>query len=200
MPLNTMGKTNQNWGVCGFTSSLYALYSRGDDQEKKDLTKGADSYIRMAAEIKSYFKFLEADGAAKLLSDISSFTRSFEGYEGFSIADYNRKVDAIPKMKGGKLGDFSVGMPPHCVVDYLKRVCNFRNAAQVDLGSTKDELILGVDDPEGKMKMYSGLCHYLYQKGGKIYSWGGVFADVEAAGKSVDCSGWKICYKISPNG
>lgn len=62
MPITTMGKTNNDWGVCGFTSSLYSLYTHSPSVKHGALEKGADSYVRMAAEIKSYLVTLQAEG------------------------------------------------------------------------------------------------------------------------------------------
>ena len=66
------------------------------------------------------------------------------------------------------------------------------------VGSAK-ELIIGVGIPA--MKMYGGLCHYLYQAAnGRIHSWGDSFADISSAGVKVKCPTWTPCALISPTG
>lgn len=93
---DAMGAMNKEYGVCGFTAALYALYHHQPKMQAV-LTNAAQQHNRMAAEIKSFLMELRANGDALTLHDIESFTGSFKGYEGFKIADYISKVNAIPK-------------------------------------------------------------------------------------------------------
>ena len=205
MPINTMGKANKKWGVCGFTSAFYGMYMHSNSIEKGKLTNAVKVNTRVLAEIKTYLVMLQANGPAEHLAHINSFCSSFEGYEGFSVANFVRDISNVTTAKSGQdSADFSIGMPPQTIQHYLRTVCGFRNATYVCeplaymplLGSAKNELIIGVSDPSGKMKAYGGLCHYMYQKDGKIYSWGKKFSSVAEAGATQDMEDWKVCVEI----
>lgn len=200
--INAMGTLNNRWGVCGFTSSLYALYENSPAL-RSELTGAAKLSTRVIAEMKSFLRQLEADGNAKMLTEIADFTRTFEGYSGFTINDYIRRIDAVAaKGMSWAKGDFSIALPPDAVVAYLRYI-GFRNPRVLPAGSDlrgKNELILGVNDPSGKLTMYGGLGHYLYQKGSTIYSWGRQFTDIASAGAQVGMSTWQVCAVVSPHG
>ena len=76
--MDAMGTLNNPWGVCGFTSSLYALYENSPTL-RGDLTSGAKVSTRVVAEIKSFLIQLEADGNSKTLAEIASFTSYLPG-------------------------------------------------------------------------------------------------------------------------
>lgn len=205
MPINSMGFANKKWGVCGFTSSLYALYPHSTAIEKGKLSVQARVKTRVLAEIKTYLNMLMANGEAQHITDINAFCQSFKGYEGFTVADYVRRISDITSLKQGTdIGDFSIGMPPQTIEHYLRTVCGFRSAIYVRdplgglpvTGSTRNELIIGVNDSTGAMTMYGGLCHYMYQLNGKIYSWGKKFSSVAEAGKVGGDENWQVCVEI----
>lgn len=194
--VNAMGTLNNRWGVCGFTSSLYALYEKSPTL-RAELTDAAKISTRVIAEIKSFLRQLQADGDSKMLAEIASFTSSFPGYTGFTISDYIRRINAVAA-KGASYakGDFSLAMPPDAVVAYLRYI-GFRNAQVLPPSSSssgKSELLLGLADPKGNLTKYGGLAHYVYQKGAKIYSWARQFNSVADAGFST------TCVIISPHG
>lgn len=193
--MNAMGVLNERWGVCGFTSCLYSLYENSPAL-RSDLTHSAQQRTRLVAEIKSFLKQLEADGNALALQEIENFTGSFDGFKGFTIDEYIRKINAVAaRGQSIVVGDFSIAMPPDAVVAYLRYI-GLRNARIVAASdaSAKSELVLGLRDPDGKLQMHGGLAHYVYQKGTTIYSWGKQFPDIGAAGFS------DVCVYISPNG
>ena len=156
----------------------------------------------------------ESLGEYELLKEIEVFTRSFGGvHSDFTVTKYIQRINETAdthfsfSIFGFSLinttfekGEadvrnplFGIGLPPRVVVDYLKRVCGFPNAREVDLKYTANELILGVYDKNGTMTMYGGLAHYLYLLNDGIYSWGQTFRHVEhAMGK-----GWDVCCKIA---
>jgi hypothetical protein len=197
--IDNMGVLNHKYGVCGFASSLYALYTRSPSS---GLAAGASVETRMMAEIKTYLMMLKAEGRSDLLSDIKTFTTSFPKYESFTIDGYITEINAA--VKGG-IPNFSIAMPPNAVVDYLKRACDFKNAKEVPLTDTSNELILGVRDGKGKSEPLKGLIHWVYFQNKIVYSWGVQFAggseaaSVAAAGKSQK-KDYQVVYKISPGG
>ncbi|MCS7469535.1 hypothetical protein NZK35_23020 [Stieleria sp. ICT_E10.1] len=208
MSLEDMGILNVGWGICGVTSSLYALHSHSPSVKHSALSSLATDKSKMAGEIGGYLAEVFAQGHPKLIAEIGAFTRTFKGYEGFSVVDYLRQAK-VAASSSAVMGDFSIAMPPDSVVDYLKRRCGFRNPSVLwqsgkgmmpasSVGAAK-ELIIGVGIPE--MKMYGGLCHYLYQAAnGKIHSWGEIFNDIALAGAKVKLPAWTPCALISPTG
>lgn len=195
--MNEMGVTNVQHGVCGFTSSLYALYARSP---RPSLVKGAQIETRMMAEIKTYLTMLKADGRADLLAAIKEFTNSFPGYGGFTIDGYIQQINAAVTQG---VSNFSIAMPPAVVVDYLQRACEFKTAKEVDLSAGGVEFILGVRDSNGKSDPLKGLIHWVYYLNGTVYSWGKQFPNgnekdsVAAAGKSQSKT-YQVVYKIVP--
>lgn len=188
--MDAMGTLNKRWGVCGFNSSLYALYEH-NPKKRADLTSAARVDTRVAAEIKTFLKILQAEGNAKLLSDIEAFTRSFGGqWAGFTIAGYIQKIDAAAAKEAGKLKakmspDLSLALPPHGVVAYLQKAAGFPGAKVMTdrLGgnfvttSTANEQIVGLRKPN--MTSYNGLAHWVYVNNGVVYSWGRQFAGLQ---------------------
>lgn len=205
MPLESMGHLNGKWGICGFTSALYALYAHSNVLKHGKLSELGIRDSLMLAEISSYFEELFARGSPKLIAEIGTFCRSFQGYEGFSVVDYMKQAKAAAETARGPVKtDFSIGLPPQAVVDYLKRRCNLRNARVVHApGGPQEmalfvdpskELIIGVVDPN--MTMYGGLCHWVYQdSNAKVHSWGNVYNDFTCDGEFSE-----YCVIISVNG
>ncbi len=203
--MKTMGKTNAGWGVCGFTSCLYAMYEM--NPAARAMLINAPQAWCVVYEIEEYLEVLKQKGETRLLSLIEGFTRSFKDFGDFTVDDYikyirtswdtyatansenmNRAIKDDPK--------FSIAMPPDAVVDYLKRM--WKRDAKFQFTSTAADGILGVKDPNDKdMWMYNGLRHYLYQKNGKIYSWGETFTSVLEAGKKFAGRDYQICCTIT---
>ncbi|WP_158322691.1 putative HlyD family type I secretion protein [Acidisphaera rubrifaciens] len=179
-----MAVMNNKWGICGVTSSLYALYKYSAKQQKKKMAKGALTPTMMLAEMKLFLRTLQADGRQDLIGDIESFTQSFGGeYEHFTVNDYINRinyaavmVDAVsaPGSKKEKAAqeavadrDFSIALPPEAVVYYLRNVCGFGQARVVDVGAKDRELLVGLYRDEGNnMGIYGGLKHYVYYYNG----------------------------------
>ncbi len=204
--MTTMGQTNAGWGVCGFTSCLYAMYEL-NPAARRFLISAPQAWS-VLYEIEEYLELLTQQGETRLLGLIEGFTRSFGGqYSNFTVNDYikyirtnwdkyatanstdmNKQVQADSK--------FSIGMPPDAVVDYLKRMWKYD--AKFQFVSSPTDGIVGVKDPNDKdMWMYGWLRHYLYQKGGKIYSWGETFNSVLEAGQKKVRRDYAVCCMIT---
>src|SRR5687768_284235 len=111
--IDDMGVLNQGWGICGFSSSLYALYQNNPTQRLK-LAEGGRTATMMLAEIKVYLKTLQIEERNDLLQAIQTFTRSFgKGFSGFTIDGY---ISEINKAKGGVVdtrdSKYGIAMPP----------------------------------------------------------------------------------------
>jgi len=201
MSLDKMGVMNAPWGICGFTSSLYALHNHSPATKHEALEKGGESATRMLAEIKTYLRMLQANGKQGILDSIEAFTQSFPTFDTWTIDTYIQRINAVVT-NGADTADpnFGIGMPPAAVVDYMKRVCDFPNAREIAVGVTVPEMILGMGTAALGMPMYDGLGHYLYSLNNRIYSWGNQFADPFTAMNGVGgvpSVQWRIVRKIA---
>lgn len=198
MPHDDMGVLNAGWGICGFTSSLYALYTHSRGQRSR-LARGGRTTSNMLAEIKSYLRVLQADGRYDILDSIKTFTRSFGGrFATFTIERYITRINNIVTLSDQEIIDlkddeiFGIAMPPAAVVDYLKRICDFQGARLVT--SDKSEMVIGVCGTA--LPMYNGLEHYVYYLNGTVYSWGLQFGSVREAAASQRTT-WTVGYRIA---
>src|SRR5215472_16554911 len=115
--LNLMGWTNTGWGVCGFTSSFYAMYELNTG--KQGLLLGAGIAHKVLAEIKTYLMMLKGAGELTLLHDITAFTASFSGYKNFTIDNYIKYINnSVGRTEKQIIADskYSIAMPPQAVV------------------------------------------------------------------------------------
>ena len=184
LALDQVGAANSYWGVCGFTSTFQSLYEL--NRGKKALINGAGIPTKVLAEIKTYLVTLKAEGDLKLLQEIETFTRAFPktqkgtDFSTFTIDGYIDLINkAVGKSDSAIMKDelHSIGMPPHAVVDYLKRMWGV--TATLTLYETGGDGIVGVK--RDSRPMYGGLCHYMYRSAGRIYSWGQNFASIKKA-------------------
>lgn len=126
---------------------------------------------RIFAEIKTYLTILKAEGVSGVLAEIQEFTRSFAGYNTFTIDAYLLKFKGV-KPGATLTGDFSIALPPGAVVDYLKRICERPTAAGIDATPPKDQVVLGMG-VAGDTGKFKGLEHWVYRESGDtIYNWG----------------------------
>lgn len=204
--MTRLGITNKDWGVCGFTSSLYAMYELNPATRPQIIN--ATAAYRILAEIKTYLMMLKAESSS-LLNDIRDFTRSFGNeFANFEIDTYIahiNKAAAKGKSRHQILSDslYSIALPPKAVADYIERIWGWKTTiSEFALGTGGGDGIIGVSSSEcdgtGAPKPYHGLEHYMYRSGGKIYSWGQSFSSVQQAAR--DGAGgvlWRVCYVIS---
>ena len=205
--MTRLGVTNEDWGVCGFTSSLYAMYELNPATRPRIVNATAAYHI--LAEIKTYLMMLKAEGSS-LLNEIRDFTRTFGAdYANFDIDAYIARISeaaATGLSRHQVLSDplYSIALPPKAVADYVERIWSWKTAiAEFAVGTGGGDGIIGVSSSEcdattGAKKPYHGLEHYLYRSGGKVYSWGQSFSSVQAASRG-GAGGvvWRVCYVIS---
>jgi hypothetical protein len=189
--MKVVGKTNAGWGVCGITTSMYAMYEM--NPAARPWLINAPRAFTVLSEIKGYLRLLQEFGGEKMIKDIETFTRTFGAkFAKFTVnwyIDYiNRAGDKYMSQTTGaedsKIYEdelFSIGLHPEAVADYLKRRCGYASViATTDPGS---DAFIGVQDvkDDNSSKLYNGLCHWVYRKGGKIYSWGKSFNSLAEA-------------------
>src|SRR5665213_494893 len=86
-----LGETNQIWGICGFTSTFYAM-SRMNQFKYTKWIDWTHAYS-VLYEIRDYLVALQAVNSP-LLQDIVSFTQTFGGaFQKFTIEGYIQSID-----------------------------------------------------------------------------------------------------------
>lgn len=194
--MDQIGVLNRGWGICGFNSSLYTHSRRGSGRGKMADASARPS--RMLAEIKTFMVMLEAYGRHDILQSIQDFTRAFPGFEGFTIKAYIGRIDDIvdrDRVDPGDAASYSVGLPPKAVVTYLRMVCGFPSAQKVAVDAHVQESLVGVSKKSGRTAPYKGLCHWMYELNGTIYSWGERFDSVTDANED-----YVVQYRIALTG
>jgi hypothetical protein len=198
-----LGRVNNRWGVCGFTSACYALYARR--QGTRDKLINATMYFSMLSTIKTFLRELQASGEFQLLRAIEEFNLDFANAdfgEEFTIDRYLEKIDAAALARQG--GDISIGndntfqlaMPPQAVVKYLQSWGLEAKVINVGIFSRDPggNAIIGVKTPRAtnpNLTKYNRLCHWMYRHNGRIYSWGQEFNSVKAADPD-----FEVCWVI----
>lgn len=199
-----LGITNDKWGVCGFTSTFYAMYQL--NPASRPLVVNATAAYRVLAEIKTYLMLLKAEGSP-LLDDIRDFTQSFgPPHDAFTVDDYIQRInDAAAGNRSEKdiLGEerYGIALPPAAVADYISRVWGWRATVHAHPncpGSGNGIIGVRVVGTGGSGEPYKGLIHYMYRGNGSIYSWGKKFGSVKAAAQGGGGgANWEVCYFIS---
>jgi hypothetical protein len=206
--MTPLGSTNKGWGVCAFTSTVYAMYELNPGVRGQVIN--ATLPYRVLAEIKIYLRMLQAENSP-LVKAIEDYTRSFTrfgaGYEFcgyFTIANYIQRINqSLPQpnetqkhaetriLKNPKFG---IAMPPDAAADYIRRVWQWK--ATITAAENGADGLIGVHNPTNTGHLYNGLEHWMYRSGGKIYSWGDSFDTVQEAADNVGDT-WSVCYVIA---
>jgi hypothetical protein len=198
MTILNISELNKGWGICGFASSLGALYQNGFFSKTIDRAVSQNQLnTRLLAEIKTYLVILQAENKILLLNEIESFTKSFGGnFSNFTIKKYIEKINSIaaspPNLKDER---FSIAMPPNGVVDYLIRICNMKNPLLKECRySASDNVILGLADSTQTGGGWKGLRHWVYKKNNsEIFNWGKKETLSELLAHDAN---WRILYEI----
>jgi hypothetical protein len=204
--MTSLGITNAGWGICGFTSSLYAMYHINPAARR--FLIAAPQPWSVLYEIEEYLERLIQTGANEVLSKIEDFTRSFGGkFATYTAQKYIQNIreswdkytqDNSPQAAEKVMSDSSFGLalPPDCAADYLRRMWGYDAKWEFTGGSTKDGLIGVKDVNDKKMVLYDGLRHYIYQKNQKLYSWGESFSDLADVNKKKGRN-YSVCCMIT---
>lgn len=178
MPLTNVSEINNEWGICGFASSIAALYQHGGAVAAVvDATTVNQLKVRLLAEIKSFLVTLQANGNIAMLNGIRDFTRSFApniGHEWatFTIEEYITRIDTA--CRGGTVNgtDFSMAMTPGAVVEYLKLNGGMNGARLTGTEYIANNVILGVGKKNPACP-HGGVLHWIYKKNdAEVYNWG----------------------------
>jgi hypothetical protein len=192
--IDRMGIENVAHGICGFTSTLYALYM--DRPKLRKTLEGAldtaTRRTRMMAEIKTFLQMMKAGGKNAILSDITELTRTFAGYEGWTVDSYIEEINKLGN------GGYSIAMPPEATMEYMRTAWDMRPVLTDNV--VPGDVILGLTRTGGPVNRWKNLAHYVYQSAnGRIYSWGEQFTDMNDVNtqKGRDYS---VVYRIMVHG
>jgi hypothetical protein len=208
-----VGSVNEFHGVCGFTSSITAMYAQSKGQRGL-LINSAPRVTRVLAEIKSYLTILKAAGARGMLREIEQFnmvmyaqlppepgkTRPrWTDMDGF-IARIDQCVSLLARQSTMTQDNdilnsmdptFTLYMTPHAVADYLDRMWNADAQVDEQPVGLPYRCIIGVTRP-GPKNAYKNLTHWMYKVGTAYWSWGQLFASVADANPN-----YTVVYTIS---
>lgn len=209
-----LGELNSGWGICGFTSTFYAMHHLNPGT--RGWLVNATQVFSVLYEIVDYLRALQAANSP-LIREIEVFTRSFgPTFANFTVADYIKLVeeagesaryvlafgsDAAQSARETNLKKnalFSIGVPPQGVVDYIERMWKWKaTLTEFKAANLTEDAIVGVRDPnDPNMTMYHGLRHYLFRAGGRYFSWGLEFDTLQDAANHVRRT-YEICYAIT---
>jgi hypothetical protein len=192
---------NKGWGICGFASSLGALFQ--NSAYAKIINRAVNHNelnTRLLAEIKSYLVILQGEDNYLLLGEIERFTRSFGGvFSSFSIDKYIAKINQISSNAPYAYDrGYSIAMPPNALVDYLQHNCEMVNAHKIACrNSTTNNVILGLGDPAKAGNEWKGLVHWVYKKSdSEIYNHGEKVTIGALLGNRVGDPHQQVIYEI----
>jgi hypothetical protein len=192
-----LGIVNRGWGVCGFTSAVYAMYDKrpGD----RAMLINATRHYTVLASIKTFLNELRAAGEEELIREIEEYNRTFDRPD-WTIADYIKTINESEITEDfSRDTRYGIAMPPKGVDKYLQ-TWGFRTVVRRMKGFTMDlggDAIVGVKNaaPDPTKTLYDGLIHWMYRHRGKIYSWGREFKTVKDAGIAVG-KNYKVTWVI----
>ena len=168
--IDRMGKENTKQGICGFTSTLYAVYMNQPQlQGQLSGALGAQTRsTRLMAEIKTFLQMMKADGKNNILSQIAELTRTFPGYDAWSVDSYIKEINTL------KVGNYSIAMPPEATMEYMRTAWDLHPVLKDNC--TSGNVILGLTRTGAPQNKWKNLAHYVnMSRAGRIYSWGEQF-------------------------
>ena len=62
-----LGAINASYGICGFTSTLYAVYANQPNMRQRLNEAGINAETRLMAEIKTFLVLMKAQGKQSVL-------------------------------------------------------------------------------------------------------------------------------------
>lgn len=192
--VDAMGIENATQGICGFTSTLYAVYmNRPQLQNRLDgALDSATRSTRLMAEIKTFLQMMKANGNDAILSQITELTKTFPGFGGWTVDSCIAAINTLV------VGNYSIAMPPEATMEYMRSAWEMRPVMTDNV--LPGDVILGLTRTGGPVNRWKNLAHYVYQSAaGRIYSWGEQFdnlADVNTK-KGKDYS---VIYRIMVHG
>ncbi|ESS72727.1 hypothetical protein MGMO_49c00120 [Methyloglobulus morosus KoM1] len=203
--IDDMGVENDTQGICGFTSTLYAVYMNQPQlRQKLGDALGNDETVRslrMMAEIKTFLQMMKADGNNAVLDEITELTSSFDGYDTWTVDSYIDKINQLgvdnKETDEIIIDDFSIAMPPDSTMEYMRTAWGLKPFLTDDV--LPGDVILGLTRTGAPINRWKNLAHYVYQSAdGTIYSWGGQFTDLDDVNTKRNRD-YSVIYRIMVN-
>jgi hypothetical protein len=152
----------------------------------------ANRSTRMMAEIKTFLVMMKAEGNDTVLGAIAELTKTFPGYEAWSVDAYIAEINKLV------VGNFSIAMPPEAVIEYMRSAWDLRPVLTDKV--LPGDAILGLTCTGGPVNRWRNLAHYVYQSAsGRIYSWGQQFDNLAAVNTSQG-KDYSVVYRIMVHG
>jgi hypothetical protein len=200
--MGKVGSVNANHGVCGFTSSLTAMYAQSPGTRGL-LINGAPRVTRVLADIKTYLNMLRAANVGGLLAEIADFNKvmypQIEVESGMAKPVWNgldafiTRIDDCVTLLGRNTTmkqdnavlnsldpSFTLYMSPRAVKDYMERIWGATAVLSEPPTGLGQNCIVGVTRP-GPKNIHKNLVHWMYKHGTDIWSWGDRFDSVQDA-------------------
>lgn len=172
------GDENSRHGICGFTSTIYAVYENMPHMRHKIDTSSPDAATRLMAEIKTFLVLMKAQGKQSILNDIRELTQSFGGvYATWTPDSYISKINATACAVGvdAVITNYSIAIPPNALMEYMKEMWGFNPA----IALSGHNAIVGLTRTGAPHNRFGNLAHYVYEgPDGTLYSWGQEFSDL----------------------
>lgn len=170
MEVNEISALNRAWGVCGFTSTLTALYL--DDPLLQRRFNGLESkearQRKLLIEVVSFLNYVTFD-RADLIAEINELNRRLETKAGQwkGIDDFVRRCKTFIKGGAPEFSNYQCALTPEALVCYLKVICGLESA---EIAANED---LGGQGVLGLMNAADELAHWVYRDGkGNVHNWG----------------------------
>lgn len=191
-------------GICGFVSTLGALYANGmmTESGKESVGKGekGDLNTRVLASIVTYLRLLKRENNKQYLSEITSFTQCFPGSETFSIDKYIEKIEEVADAPTKIYDfDFSIAMPPNPVADFVRRTGMKAVLVRGAKPELKAKVILGLGD-KTKLDKWDGLKHWVFRNSTTVYNYGEKYGSGDLLAKMNELfpgKDWEIVYQLA---
>lgn len=200
--MGSVGSVNAVHGVCGFTSTLTAMYAQSPGTRGL-LMNGAPRVTRVLADINTYLNMLRAANETGLREEIEAFNEEmypqievasgkakpvWEGLGKFverinecvtllgtrtTMEDDNKVLNALDP-------SFTLYMSPRAVKDYVERIWGAAATLSELPSGLGPRCIVGVTRP-GPTNRHRNLVHWMYKHNEDFWSWGYRYDSVRAA-------------------
>ncbi|MHC4087920.1 MAG: hypothetical protein ACYSU3_13420 [Planctomycetota bacterium] len=163
-------KVNAAHGVCGFTASLCAYYEKSSDGRRAiDNAPNAKTYVR--GKISA---FLQRIKGTNHWNEIETFTKTFGGFEHFSMATYQQTIDQGDLVFMDVINSekhHGMAMTPSATSALLYSLGLAPRLTMGDLGGVSpNEKVVGLGKKGGQ---YNELKHFVYvNKAGIVWNYG----------------------------
>jgi hypothetical protein len=170
------------------------VYERGTPKKQViDRAAYGTTWSRVASEIKTYIRWLQAEGRGSEWDNVARFTRTFpDGGNYWTIQDFITKLEEAARGAGSDAAaqNYAVAMPKTDLIAYMRDWWDLHPVEEQNMGNY-GPAVLGLTitnratcgDLGSDRTAWNNLDHYVYQdSNGSIYSWGKKFDSLADCG------------------